>query len=55
MRMVVAAVGAAERGDGRRDPDITAAQLAETGVKRISVGGALSRLRSRRSWRPRAR
>ena len=26
------------------DPDLTAAQLAEAGVKRISVGGALSRL-----------
>jgi 2-methylisocitrate lyase-like PEP mutase family enzyme len=26
------------------DPAITAAQLAEAGVKRISVGGALSRL-----------
>jgi len=26
------------------DPDLTAAQLAEVGVKRISVGGALSRL-----------
>ena len=29
---------------GRLDPDITAAQLAEAGAKRISVGGALSRL-----------
>jgi 2-methylisocitrate lyase-like PEP mutase family enzyme len=29
---------------GNLDPDITAAQLAEAGVKRISVGGALSRL-----------
>jgi 2-methylisocitrate lyase-like PEP mutase family enzyme len=29
---------------GWLDPDITAAQLAETGAKRISVGGALSRL-----------
>jgi 2-methylisocitrate lyase-like PEP mutase family enzyme len=29
---------------GWLDPDITAAQLAEAGVKRISVGGALSRL-----------
>ena len=26
------------------DPALTAAQLAEAGVKRISVGGALSRL-----------
>jgi 2-methylisocitrate lyase-like PEP mutase family enzyme len=26
------------------DPDLTLAQLAETGVKRVSVGGALSRL-----------
>jgi 2-methylisocitrate lyase-like PEP mutase family enzyme len=26
------------------DPSLTAAQLAEAGVKRISVGGALSRL-----------
>jgi 2-methylisocitrate lyase-like PEP mutase family enzyme len=26
------------------DPDLTTAQLAEAGVKRISVGGALSRL-----------
>jgi len=26
------------------DPSITAAQLADAGVKRISVGGALSRL-----------
>jgi 2-methylisocitrate lyase-like PEP mutase family enzyme len=26
------------------DPDLTVAQLAEAGVKRISVGGALSRL-----------
>ena len=26
------------------DPTITAAQLAEAGVKRISVGGSLSRL-----------
>ena len=29
---------------GTLDPSITAAQLAEVGVKRISVGGALSRL-----------
>jgi 2-methylisocitrate lyase-like PEP mutase family enzyme len=29
---------------GWLDPDITAAQLAEAGAKRISVGGALSRL-----------
>jgi 2-methylisocitrate lyase-like PEP mutase family enzyme len=29
---------------GNLDPDITAAQLADAGVKRISVGGALSRL-----------
>jgi 2-methylisocitrate lyase-like PEP mutase family enzyme len=29
---------------GWLDPDITAAQLAEAGVKRISVGAALSRL-----------
>jgi 2-methylisocitrate lyase-like PEP mutase family enzyme len=29
---------------GWLDPDITLAQLAETGAKRISVGGALSRL-----------
>jgi 2-methylisocitrate lyase-like PEP mutase family enzyme len=29
---------------GFLDPSITAAQLAEAGVKRISVGGALSRL-----------
>jgi len=29
---------------GWLDPDITAAQLADAGVKRISVGGALSRL-----------
>ena len=29
---------------GMADPDITASQLAEAGVKRISVGGALSRL-----------
>jgi 2-methylisocitrate lyase-like PEP mutase family enzyme len=26
------------------DPDLTAPQLAQAGVKRISVGGALSRL-----------
>lgn len=26
------------------DPSVTAAQLAEVGVKRISVGGSLSRL-----------
>jgi 2-methylisocitrate lyase-like PEP mutase family enzyme len=26
------------------DPDITARELADAGVKRISVGGALSRL-----------
>jgi 2-methylisocitrate lyase-like PEP mutase family enzyme len=26
------------------DPDLSVAQLAEAGVKRISVGGALSRL-----------
>jgi 2-methylisocitrate lyase-like PEP mutase family enzyme len=29
---------------GWLDPDITAVQLAEAGAKRISVGGALSRL-----------
>jgi 2-methylisocitrate lyase-like PEP mutase family enzyme len=29
---------------GWLDPDITAAQLAEAGAKRISLGGALSRL-----------
>lgn len=29
---------------GWLEPDITAAQLAEAGAKRISVGGALSRL-----------
>jgi 2-methylisocitrate lyase-like PEP mutase family enzyme len=29
---------------GQLDPDITAAQLAEAGVKRVSIGGALSRL-----------
>lgn len=29
---------------GWLDPDITLAQLAEAGAKRISVGGALSRL-----------
>jgi 2-methylisocitrate lyase-like PEP mutase family enzyme len=29
---------------GWLDPDITASQLAEAGAKRISVGGALSRL-----------
>ena len=29
---------------GWLDPDITAAQLSEAGVKRVSVGGALSRL-----------
>jgi 2-methylisocitrate lyase-like PEP mutase family enzyme len=29
---------------GWLDPDITATQLAEAGAKRISVGGALSRL-----------
>ena len=29
---------------GFLDPDITAAQLAEAGAKRVSVGGALSRL-----------
>ena len=29
---------------GWLDPDITADQLAEAGAKRISVGGALSRL-----------
>ncbi len=29
---------------GWLDPDITAAQLADAGAKRISVGGALSRL-----------
>jgi 2-methylisocitrate lyase-like PEP mutase family enzyme len=31
-------------GTGWLDPDITAEQLAEAGAKRISVGGALSRL-----------
>jgi len=29
---------------GWLDPDITAAELGEAGAKRISVGGALSRL-----------
>ena len=29
---------------GWLDPDITASQLAEAGAKRISVGGAMSRL-----------
>jgi 2-methylisocitrate lyase-like PEP mutase family enzyme len=29
---------------GWLDPDITLAQLGEAGVKRVSVGGALSRL-----------
>jgi 2-methylisocitrate lyase-like PEP mutase family enzyme len=29
---------------GWLDPDITAAQLAEAGARRISVGGTLSRL-----------
>jgi 2-methylisocitrate lyase-like PEP mutase family enzyme len=29
---------------GWLDPDITLAQLSEAGAKRISVGGALSRL-----------
>ena len=37
------------------DPALTAAELAEAGVKRISVGGALSRARARRVPRRRAR
>ena len=45
IRIVVAAVGKPVNVVmSAADPAITAAQLAETGVKRISVGGALSRL-----------
>jgi 2-methylisocitrate lyase-like PEP mutase family enzyme len=45
IRIVVAAVGKPVNVVmSAADPAITAAQLAEAGVKRISVGGALSRL-----------
>jgi 2-methylisocitrate lyase-like PEP mutase family enzyme len=56
IRTVVAAVGRPVNVVmSAADPDLTVAQLAEAGVKRISVGGALSRLASRRSWRARGR
>jgi 2-methylisocitrate lyase-like PEP mutase family enzyme len=45
IRTVVAAVGKPVNVVmSAADPDITAAELADAGVKRISVGGALSRL-----------
>jgi 2-methylisocitrate lyase-like PEP mutase family enzyme len=45
IRAVVAAVGRPLNVVmSAADPDLTLAQLAEAGVKRISVGGALSRL-----------
>jgi 2-methylisocitrate lyase-like PEP mutase family enzyme len=45
IRMVCAAVGKPVNVVmSAADPDLTVAQLAEAGVKRISVGGALSRL-----------
>ncbi len=45
IRTVVAAVGRPVNVVmSAADPDLTVAQLAEAGVKRISVGGALSRL-----------
>jgi 2-methylisocitrate lyase-like PEP mutase family enzyme len=45
IRTVVAAVGKPINVVmSAADPGITAAELAEAGVKRISVGGALSRL-----------
>jgi 2-methylisocitrate lyase-like PEP mutase family enzyme len=45
VRQVVAAIGRPFNVvTGWLDPDITVAQLAEAGAKRISVGGALSRL-----------
>jgi 2-methylisocitrate lyase-like PEP mutase family enzyme len=45
IRTVVAAVGRPLNVVmSAADPDLTLAQLAEAGVKRISVGGALSRL-----------